>query len=172
MGVQLSGRVLDSRPRGREFQPHRCHWKIRPCLTERLLMGHKESKQTKQTNLYCTSLRCLTEDKMYHSIINSKTCVKLATLKIPKIGFQEQFLSLNAGQNHCRMLLRDHSTIHLTSIKLPFVIKIFVLSIFEWLFYTGFTVFFFSDDEFDYEPYRATGSLRTWYICVTDHHKW
>ena len=26
-------------------------------------------------------------------------------------------------------------------VKLPFVIKIFVLSIFEWLFYTGFTVF-------------------------------
>ena len=28
-----------------------------------------------------------------------------------------------------------------TFIKLPFVIKIFVLSIFEWPFYTGFTVF-------------------------------
>ena len=28
----------------------------------------------------------------------------------------------------------------LTYIKLPFVIKIFVLSIFEWPFYTGFTV--------------------------------
>ena len=28
----------------------------------------------------------------------------------------------------------------LTVIKLPVVIKIFVLSIFEWLFYTGFTV--------------------------------
>ena len=27
-----------------------------------------------------------------------------------------------------------------TFIKLPFVIKIFVLSIFEWPFYTGFTV--------------------------------
>ena len=28
----------------------------------------------------------------------------------------------------------------MTFIKLPFVIKIFVLSIFEWPFYTGFTV--------------------------------
>ena len=28
----------------------------------------------------------------------------------------------------------------LTSIKLAFVIKIFILSIFEWLFHTGFTV--------------------------------
>ena len=32
-----------------------------------------------------------------------------------------------------------HSAILLTSIKLSFVIKIFVLSIFEWPFYTGFT---------------------------------
>ena len=30
----------------------------------------------------------------------------------------------------------------LTFIKLPFVIKIFVLSVFEWPFYTGFTVVF------------------------------
>ena len=33
----------------------------------------------------------------------------------------------------------EHSAILSTFIKLPFVIKIFVLSIFEWLFYTGFT---------------------------------
>ena len=34
----------------------------------------------------------------------------------------------------------SHSEILLTFIKLPFVIKVFVLSIFEWPFYTGFTV--------------------------------
>ena len=34
----------------------------------------------------------------------------------------------------------EHSEILLTFIKLPFVIKIFVLSIFEWPFYIGFTV--------------------------------
>ena len=34
----------------------------------------------------------------------------------------------------------EHSALLLTFIKLPFVIKIFVLSIFEWSFYTGFTV--------------------------------
>ena len=39
---------------------------------------------------------------------------------------------------------REHSAILLTFIKLPFVIKIFVLSIFEWPFYTGFTVFLLS----------------------------
>ena len=41
---------------------------------------------------------------------------------------------------YCRMLQWGHSAILLTFIKLPFVIKIFVLSIFEWPFYTGFTV--------------------------------
>ena len=59
---------------------------------------------------------------------------KTATLKRQKIGFQDQ-LSLNAGQKYCRM---EHSAI-LSTFKLPFVIKIFVLSIFEWVFYTGFT---------------------------------
>ena len=34
----------------------------------------------------------------------------------------------------------EHSAILLTFIKLPIVIKIFVLSIFEWPFYTGLTV--------------------------------
>ena len=38
------------------------------------------------------------------------------------------------------MLQEEHSAILLNFIKLPFVIKIFVLSIFEWPFYTGFTV--------------------------------
>ena len=67
MGAQwLSGRVLDLRPRGHRFEPHRRHCvvslskninpslvlvqprKTRPFLTERLLMGHKESNQTKK----------------------------------------------------------------------------------------------------------------------------
>ena len=65
MGAQwLSGRVLDSRPRGRGFEPHRRHCVVtlskninpslvlvqprhtRPYITERLLMGRKESNQT------------------------------------------------------------------------------------------------------------------------------
>ena len=41
---------------------------------------------------------------------------------------------------YCRMLPLEHSAILLTFIKLPFVIKIFVLSIFDWPFYTSFTV--------------------------------
>ena len=38
------------------------------------------------------------------------------------------------------MLQEEHSAILSAFIKLPFVIKIFVLSIFEWPFYTRFTV--------------------------------
>ena len=55
--------------------------------------------------------------------------------KRPKLVYQDQLL-LNAGQKYCRM----HSAILSTFIRLSFVIKIFVLSIFEWPFYTGFTV--------------------------------
>ena len=64
--------MLDSRPRGRGFEAHRRHcvvvieqdtfflaryWfkprKTRPCLTERLLMGRKESNQTnKQIHIF------------------------------------------------------------------------------------------------------------------------
>ena len=71
----------------------------------------------------------------------SKTCVKRPLSKIPKIDLQDQ-LSLNAGPKYCRMLQAEHSAILSTFIKLPFIIKIFVLSIFEWPFYTGFTVYF------------------------------
>ena len=53
-------------------------------------------------------------------------CVKGPLSKRPKVVFQ---LSLNARQKCCRMLTLEHSVILLTFIKLPFVIKIFVLSI-------------------------------------------
>ena len=70
----------------------------------------------------------------------SKTCVKWPLSKRRKIGFQDQ-LSLNAGQKYCRMLQGEHSAILLTFIKLPFVSKTFVLSIFEWQFQTGYIAF-------------------------------
>ena len=69
----------------------------------------------------------------------SKSCVKRPLSKRPKNGFQYQ-LSLSAGQKYCRMLQGEHSGILLIFIKQPFVIKINVLSILEWLFYTAFTV--------------------------------
>ena len=37
---------------------------------------------------------------------------------------------------------REHSAILSTFIKIPFLIKIFVLSIFEWPLMTGFTVLY------------------------------
>ena len=82
-------------------------------------------------------------------------CVKQPLSKRSKIGFQDQ-LSLNVGQKYCRMLQGEHSGfqdqlslnvgqsiaecskgsilqyILSTFIELPFVIKIFVLSHFEW----------------------------------------
>ena len=55
------------------------------------------------------------------------------------MGFQDH-LSLNAGQKYCRMRQGEHSAICLNFFKLPFVIKIFVLSNFERRFYACFTV--------------------------------
>ena len=83
---------------------------------------------------------CKREEQWLNSRVKcSKTSVKRSLSKRPKIGFQAR-LSLNEGQKYCRMLQREQSAILSTFIKLPFVIKIFILSIFEWLFYTGCTV--------------------------------
>ena len=77
----------------------------------------------------------------------SKPCLKQPLSKRPKLGFRDQLL-LNAGGKYCRMLLqvkskcrilqKEHSAILSTFIKLPFVIKIFILSIFECPLKTGF----------------------------------
>ena len=60
-------------------------------------------------------------------------------IRIPIIGLQDR-VSLNAGQKHCGMFQREHSAKLSTFIKLLFVIKIFVLSIFEWPLKTGLAV--------------------------------
>ena len=78
----LSGRVLDSRPRGHWFKPHRRHWvvvleqdtfilayywffrKIRPCSTERLLMGRKESNQTNKQILIISLISLLMDSSI------------------------------------------------------------------------------------------------------------
>ena len=64
---------------------------------------------------------------------------KLAPKRTPKIGFKDRLL-LNAGQKYCRMLQGELSAFLPTFMKLPFVNKIFVLSIFVWPLKTGFTV--------------------------------
>ena len=86
----------------------------------------------------CSSLTmCPGENK---HVAYSKTFVKQTLSKRTKIRFQDQLL-LNTGQKYSRMLQGEHSAILLTFIKLLFVIKMFVLSIFEWPFYTGSTLF-------------------------------
>ena len=71
----------------------------------------------------------------------SKNCLKRPLKKKSKIGFEDR-LSLNVGQKYCRMLQGGHSVMFPTFIKVPFVIKIFVLSIFEWSLKTGYTIYF------------------------------
>ena len=78
-------------------------------------------------------------NKLAQTQKNFSTLKPVQNLKRQKIGFQDQLL-FNAGQKYCRMLQSEHSAILLTLVKLPFVIKIFVLSIFEWPLKTGFTV--------------------------------
>ena len=59
----------------------------------------------------------------------------MATLKkTEKLVFKTNYLLMQVNS------IAEYSAILLTFIKLPIVIKIFVLSIFEWLFYTGFTI--------------------------------
>ena len=83
--------------------------------------------------------RCM-KSRKHKRCMYSKTFVKQLLSKRQAIDFQDRLL-LNARQKYSRMLQREHSAILLTLIKLPFVIKICVLYIFEWPFYTGFTVF-------------------------------
>ena len=84
-------------------------------------------------SLYCVSR------KMSDFDTHSKTCVKRPLSKRLQIGFQDKS-SLIEGYKYSRMLQGEHSAILLTFIKLPFVIKILVLSIIEWPFYTSLTV--------------------------------
>ena len=72
--------------------------------------------------------------KSWFCIIPIKNTVKPVlsshSKRRPKIGLKERLL-LNAGQKYCRMLQGEHSAILSTFTKLQFVIKIYVLSIFE-----------------------------------------
>ena len=90
MGVQwLSGRVLDLRPSGREFEPQCRHCvvslskninlslvlvqprKTHPYITERLLMGRKESNQTNITK-YIQEQRSKEQDCHFDSLMMLK----------------------------------------------------------------------------------------------------
>ena len=79
MGAQwLSGRVLDSRPRVRASRARHIYLslvlvqprKSRPCLTERLLMGRKESNQTNISSLQCYSV-------LSDNLVKNELCIPL-----------------------------------------------------------------------------------------------
>ena len=109
-GQWLSGRVLDSRPRGPGFEPHWRHCvvvlgqrhicpslvlaqprKTHPYITERLWMGRKESNQTKN------------KKKLEH------LCKLLKKLKMrTKIMLSELFLSGGPGPHHPRSSLGEN----------------------------------------------------------------
>ena len=98
--------------------------------------------------VHISGLRIVAKVMLFYTVNSTKTCLKRPLKKKTKIGFQDRF-SLNAGQKYCRMLSLEHSAILSTFIKLPFVNKIFILSIFEWPFKTGYTVLYkFSEDWF------------------------
>ena len=61
----------------------------------------------------------------------------------------------------CSMLQEEHSAILLTFNKQPFVIKIFVLSIFEWPFKTCFTALVKHDIVQNYQTLPRFGSIGT-----------
>ena len=85
-------------------------------------------------------------------ICAQKNLCKTGILKKTENWFSRPELLLNADQKYCRMLQGEHSAILSTCIKLPFINYIFVLSFFEWPFYTGFTVA------------MNVGVMKNWYI--------
>ena len=70
----------------------------------------------------------------------SKSCVNGHSQKYHKLGFKTNYRLMQV-KSIAESSPLEHSAILLTFIKLPFVVKFFVLSIFEWPFYTGFTVY-------------------------------
>ena len=112
--------MLDSRLKGRGLEPHRRPCvvslskniypslvlvqprKTRPFITERLLMGHKESNQTNKQHEISNNLACSTSkgsDQSGHThslIIAFASCLNILTLR-PLTKHYLVFLSLKGG---------------------------------------------------------------------------
>ena len=69
----------------------------------------------------------------------SKTCLKRPLKKKTKIGFNIDYRLMQV-KSIAECSKGEHSAKLSASIKLPFSIKTFVLSIFKWPIKTGFTV--------------------------------
>ena len=90
-----------------------------PAMTIVVDLGRKAKRnKTNKQNIHVKSLKT-------HAYSN--TCINGHSQKDQKLFFR-------------LIITGEHSAILSTFIKLPFVIKTFVLSMFEWPFYTGFTV--------------------------------
>ena len=137
----LSGRVLDSRPKGRGFEPHRHHCvvslskninpglelvqprKTRPFITERLLMGRKESKQTNKTSGKITDclIYCILSNReviKYHKFIS--VVVIEISVRCHKVMDQTQNppqtmgATINTGSSKTEHRLRTDSRLSLS----------------------------------------------------------
>ena len=74
-------------------------------------------------------------------LIYSKTRVKRPPSKDRKLVLKTNNCLIQV-KSIAECSIGEHSAILLTFIKLPFTNKIFVLSVFEWPLYTGFTAIF------------------------------
>ena len=123
MGAQwLSGRVLDLRPKGREFEPHRRHSvvslneninpslvliqprKTRPFITERLLMGRKESNQTNKTNKTENEFEIfenhpLMKNNHFKRLNIKKWMFYCCGLVVHKLTVQTEYVKTNTNRN-------------------------------------------------------------------------
>ena len=94
--------------------------------------AHMASSQ-ENTILLCTKNKDADQHLHPCSLVSVYVTVKSAlsghSKGRPKIGFQDRLL-LNASEKYCRMLQGEYSAILSTFIKLPFVFKTFILSLF------------------------------------------
>ena len=66
-----------------------------------------------------------TKSKQAPFLYTVKPVLRDHSKRTPKLVFNTDHKSLNAGQKHCRMLQVEHSAILSTFIKLPLSIKTF-----------------------------------------------
>ena len=95
-----------------------------------------------------------------HCLYYTKACVKQPLSKDQKLVFKINYrlMQVKSIAECSKWSILQY----LTFIKLPFVIKIFVLCIFEWLFYTCFTV---------YElriSYQSSDTILFWIHCMNE----
>ena len=139
MGAQwLSGRLLDSRPKGRGFEPHRRHCvvslskninpslvlvqprKTRPFITERLLMGRKESNQTNKTCYSSTYIHCV-----------SLSLCTLSKRCFNDIGARRSSIYINCQSKHCFNDIGAHrSSIYINCLHLHVFVYKCTLSVY------------------------------------------